>query len=78
MIPPPHGFAPADYFIGYEKNITFLGRELCRSSRQSGPPRCPLLVKRRHQRRADRCPLYPSKQTSLSAIAISALCHNQT
>ena len=23
MIPPPHGFASAEDFIGYEKNITF-------------------------------------------------------
>ena len=48
MIPPPHGFASAEDFIGYEKNITYLGRELCRSLPQSGPPSCPLWVKTGH------------------------------
>ena len=29
--------SPAEDSIGYEKNITFLGRELCRSLGQAGP-----------------------------------------
>src|SRR6516225_3270721 len=29
--PSPHGFAPAEDYIGYAKNITILDRELCRS-----------------------------------------------
>jgi len=37
MIPPPRGFARAEDRIGYKKNITFFGRELCRSLRQAGP-----------------------------------------
>src|SRR5262249_37251335 len=59
MIPPPHGFAPAEDFIGYEKNITFLGRELCRSLRQRWPPSCPLWVKSRHRDISKQCPLTP-------------------
>src|SRR5262249_27525770 len=66
MIPPPHGFAPAEDFIGYENNITFLSRELCRSLRQSGPPSCPLWVTSGHFGMSDRCPLYPRKRTWIS------------
>src|SRR5262249_18457907 len=62
MIPPPHGFAPAEDSIGNEKNITFLGRELCRSLRQSGPPSCPLWVKSRHVQCRSSCPLYTRKR----------------
>ena len=37
MIPPPHGFIPAEVSIGHKKNITFLGREFYRSLRQAWP-----------------------------------------
>src|SRR5215813_7546766 len=78
MIPPPHGFAPAEDSIGNEKNITFLGRELCRSLRQSGPPSCPLWVKSRHMRCTKLCPLYPQKRTCAVRWGMSALGQKRT
>jgi hypothetical protein len=38
MIPPPHGFAPAEDSIGNEKNITFLGREMAVRYAKAGRP----------------------------------------
>jgi hypothetical protein len=38
MIPPPHGFASAEDFIGYQKNITFFDRELSFVNTQAGRP----------------------------------------
>jgi len=39
---------------------------------------CSLRVRRRHQRRVDRCPLYPQKRTSPSTSGMSALCQKRT
>ena len=39
---------------------------------------CPLWVKSRHWGRCGRCPLYPQKRTSQSAVAMSALCQKET
>src|SRR5215813_12095309 len=36
------------------------------------------MVKSRHRGTSKQCPLYPQKRTSLSAIAMSALCQKQT
>ena len=38
---------------------------------------CSLRVRRRHQRRVDRCPLYPQKRTSPSTSGMSALCQKR-
>jgi hypothetical protein len=39
---------------------------------------CPLWVKSRHCLDQSGCPLYPRKLTSMSAIAMSALCQKRT
>src|SRR5262249_14075445 len=78
MIPPPHGFAPAEDSIGNEKNITFLGRELCRSLRQSGPPSYPLWVKSGHMQRKTACPRYPRKRRCAVQLEMSALGQKRT
>src|SRR5262249_6036391 len=39
---------------------------------------CPLWVKSRHWGTSDQCPRYPQKRTSVSAIAMSALCQKRT
>src|SRR5437763_5673740 len=39
---------------------------------------CPLWVRSGHSQWFERCPLYPSKQTSAEHIGISALCHKKT
>jgi hypothetical protein len=57
MIPPPHGFASAEDFIGYQKNITFFDRELSFVNTQAGRPMSVL----------------GQKQTSRFEIAMSAL-----
>jgi hypothetical protein len=48
--PSPHGLAPAEDYIGYEKSITFLDRELRRSLHPSEPLPCPLWVNSGHCR----------------------------
>ena len=39
---------------------------------------CPLWVRSGHGAIKLRCPLYPRKQTSQTAVRMSALCHKQT
>ena len=48
------------------------------ASQQNGRRRLPFWLKTGHRSAADQCPLYPQKRTSMSAIAMSALCHKQT
>ena len=45
---------------------------------RSDAGRCPLWVKSRHRRTSNQCPLYPQKRTSMSTIAMSALCQKRT
>src|SRR5262249_25569463 len=62
MIPPPHGFAPAEDSVGM-KRISHFGSRIGRSLRQSGPPSCPLWVNKQNVQRKRACPLYSQKRT---------------
>jgi len=70
MIPPPHGFIPAEVSIGHKKNITFLGRELCRSLRQRRTAHVRFGSKADIGVKSAQCPLYPQKAKSRHRIVI--------
>src|SRR5262249_16254418 len=70
--------SPAEDHVGYQKNITFLARELRRSLHPNEPPPCPLWVRNGHAQGKHRCPLYPQKRTLIERVGMSALCQKQT
>jgi len=65
----------AEDYIGYEKNITFLDRELIV---RYTPKRAAAMSALGHKQTlavSDQCPLYPRKQTLMERAGMSALCH---
>src|SRR6516165_2557595 len=61
------------------KRLSHFWIENCAVRRtQARPQPCALWVKSGHRGQLKECPLYPQKQTLLSAIGMSVLCHKQT